>query len=246
MFIAVVIPIHFENETRKELTRISLQRLTRQSIPVSPILVGSTQEEKKFAQELGCFYSHQKNIPLSKKYQKGVYYARNLNPEIVMMLDSDTWISDNYCEVAIKNLQYQQIDGIGMSRFYVLNIDTWEVRQQNYERVYEPIGTGRVFLPRSLDLIDWRLFPDRTPAGDLAKRSHAQCLTVGLNVPVMNEQTCIDLLELRSSRWTSIYGWDALKNIPTIIPYHKQEIRDGKSWLKTRFPGGVNALECIP
>lgn len=248
MFIIVIIPIHFENETRKVLTRLSLKRLKQQTMKVHPLLVGSTREEKAFAQEMNYFYIHQENIPLCKKFQKGVYEARKFNPDAIMMLDSDTWISDNYCEIALKNLQERQIDVIGKSCFQILNVDNWVIATQFYQQfnVYEPTGTGRIFLARSLDRLNWRLFPDRTPSDKLEVASLAQCKNAGLQIEVINNtQEEIYILELRSSNWSSIQDWKIIRQAPSIIPYSKQEIENAKIWIQTYFPGGVELLTCI-
>lgn len=247
MFIIVIMPIHFENESRKDLTRLFLDRLKRQTMKVHPLLVGSTREEKAFAQEMDCFYIHQENIPLCKKFQKGVYEARKFNPDVIMVLDSDTWISDNYCEVALRNLQERQIDGTGMSHFYVLDLDRWVVIQQIYQesKVYEPTGTGRMFLARSLNKLDWRLFPDRTPSDKLEITSLAQCKKAGLQIDVMRKPLLAYILELRSSKWTSIQDWKIIRQALSISPFGQQEIENAKTWIQTYFPGGIEALACI-
>lgn len=249
MFVIIIMPIHFENEARKVLTRLSLERLRRQTITVHPLFVGSTREEKAFAQEMECFYIHQENIPLCKKFQKGVYEARKFNPDAIMMLDSDTWISDKYCEIALRNLQERQIDVIGKGCFQILNVDNWVIATQFYQQfnMYEPTGTGRIFLARSLDRLNWRLFPDRTPSDKLEVASLALCKKAGLQIDVMNNtQDKIYILELRSSKWTSINDWEIVRNAPSIIPYGKQEIENAKTWIQTKFPGGIEALACIP
>ena len=163
--IGCVIPIH----GRAGLADKTIARLSRQvNCNIRTVIVGDSDEDKETAKKAGVlstYYSY-RNSPLGAKWQFGIDILHNTNPEIdaYLHIGSDDWLSDAYCDTAMKMLAADETMAmIGSKGFFVIDyrpdlyrLIYWPGYDQ--ERAKEPIGAGRLIPRCTLDALNWNLF----------------------------------------------------------------------------------------
>lgn len=125
------------------------------------VVVYSLPDEKKTAKKydkVSAVFSP--NLPVSKKWQKGVEHSRKFNPDGVMILGSDDIITPGYLDYVKKQIS-DNYDYISNKRWYstYLTNNNFYVGEFRYlkERV-DGLGSGRVYSKRVLDKLKWKLY----------------------------------------------------------------------------------------
>lgn len=144
MNVCAVIPTH----NRKEITSINIQLLLRQGIKI--VLVVSTEEERAFYSGFAIEVIVRQNNPLGRKWQEGVNYARNLQPEYLIILGSDDILSKDFVEKYCGQWLF-----VGFKAFYIY--ENGRVHLLSY-LVNQCIGGGRVFHRDFLNAVGWQIF----------------------------------------------------------------------------------------
>ena len=103
---------------------------------------------------------YNQNLPVSRKWQKGVEHARKFSPDGIMILGSDDIITPGYLEYVKKQIT-NDYDYISNKRWYntYLTNNNFVVGEFRYikERV-DGLGSGRVYSKRVLDKLNWKLY----------------------------------------------------------------------------------------
>ena len=116
--IAAFIPVH----GREPLLRLTVMRLTKQTMPIFKIVcVGETEAEERAVTESGGVFLKHKNNPLGEKWQAGIDYARKLGATDILIMGSSDWITDNWCELMSKEI-LNGYDLVGKSGIFFLDI----------------------------------------------------------------------------------------------------------------------------
>ena len=110
---------------------------------------------KEIAEKNNFIYIESTNFPLSQKHNKLFIKSMEFDPDGVILIGSDDFISKNIL------LTYKKImnsyDYIGIKDFYMIN-EISEIRfwsgYENY-RSNEPVGGGRFYKKTLLDKVDW-------------------------------------------------------------------------------------------
>ena len=220
--IVVPIPAH----GRHPLLRETVNRLKNQTLPIHQIiLMGDEPETKEIAEETGALFTECPNQPLGFKWQHGINIAREFNPDAVLMLGSSDWISDNWCEVMMREID-RGADLIGKRKMMFVDVnETNECRLVSWNgysrwvswRTYEPIGAGRLFSKNILDKLGWSLFNTNAREGmDL----NSLLYVVQRNGRVkMIEDPCDTIMALSLSfyhMWGNLHGFDSLCTASTM------------------------------
>jgi glycosyltransferase involved in cell wall biosynthesis len=149
---------------RLPLLKVTIERLSKQTVPVKVIVMGDEADIWDMCKKMGIHFIQVPNIPLGHKWQTGIDYCKKqADCEAFLYLGSSDWISNNWCEVMLKHL-----DGgyhmAGVEDIYFLDIQKYNHKQMLYwpgyvgEREGETIGTGRMLSRKGLDLIGWDVF----------------------------------------------------------------------------------------
>jgi hypothetical protein len=240
MKVVAVLAIH----RREEITRLTLERLKRQTVDLEIAVAGDSEIEVELAREAGVHYVEHPNLPLAAKYQAAVNLARTLSPDAIVTTGSDSWISDNWCEVALEEMLKHGWDSVGKNEFAAMNLDTMEIVERRYKsnRADKPDGNGRMVLAKGMEKLGWQLYPAGFKGLDgIDNASYQQCLRAGLRCGIMNHRSDVKVMEIKSGAWGSVNGFHALKTSPSLD--HLPAIPSANFWLDRFFPESYDVLK---
>ena len=232
MKIAAVIAVH----ERYDITLKTILRLKNQSPELKHIIIiGSSESEKTLAYLTGSIFISSANKPLGKKWQKGIYVAKDLNCDGVMILGSDDWITDNWIRTCV-NKANEGYELIGKREFHFLKISKngvklglWKGYPVNDLRHMEPIGAGRIFMRTLLDRLQWKIFPDYLDSG-LDKASYFLAIAHNAKIDLL-DNTHNYILDIKSTFWKNKWSFDQL-----VDSNNTQNLHDPYSFLDKYFP----------
>lgn len=237
--VVAVLAIH----RRPKITLLTLDRLKRQTVPIEIVVSGDSDMECRIAHEAGVHYVEHPNLPLSNKYQAAVSFAKQLKPDAIMTTGSDSWLSDEWCRVGLEEMSENGWDAVGKNSFACMNLETREIVERAYlpPRTSVPDGNGRMVTAEGMGKLGWVLYPpDFAPVNGIDSASHFRCVENGLRTGIMNSRTDVKVMEIKSSQWSSINGFVAIKNTRTLR--HLPEIDHPKVWMDIYFPDGWEEL----
>ena len=230
--IVCIIPIH----DRESITIETVKMLKRQSYPFySIILVGDTALEEKIAEETGSHFVKFANRPLSRKIQAGIDEARKFNPDAIMIVGSDDWLTYKYNETYIKYIDdYDVIGNKEWLVLQVLNNENIELIRGSYNNNREdPVGAGRTITRGLLDRMDWQIYDfnkERSLDSFSFKRMKAQDATVKL----LKDPDAV-LCSIKST-WSCISPFNKNTNKINYIRHYQGEFNK-------IFPGADESLD---
>lgn len=204
MICCAIIPV----KGREPLLYFTVRRLVNDGITV--ICVGHTVSEKLVCEMAGAeFIQVRGNMTLGAKWQMALSRARGYDAEYVLYMGSSDWVSHNWCEVMMKDVD-NGYAMTGTKGIYFLDIQPQNVKSMIFwggytpVRAREPIGTGRLFGRKALNLIGWKLF-------DVTKNSsmdHSQIVALskisdkwGDRLINYNSSPAIASLSISTYRW---------------------------------------------
>jgi hypothetical protein len=235
MKVAAVLAIH----RRPEITLVTLERLKRQTVPIEICVAGDSEIELTVAQQAGVHYVEHENLPLAAKYQAAVNLARTLNPDAIVTTGSDSWFSDNWCEVVLEELAKNNWDAAAKNKFAAMWLDEEiEIVERSYgpNRASIPDGNGRMVTAAGLDKMDWQLYPvGFRGMNGIDSASHQRCLDHRLKTGIVNYRDDIKVMEIKSPKWASINGFVAMRQGVGLVGYPR--IDKPEKWLDWYFPG---------
>ena len=123
------------------------------------VVVGSEGDiSRKVAR--GLDYVEAENHPLDKKYDEGFKFCQQFNPDAVVLVGSDDFITKNYFEWAMNSINFGY-DMVAFLDFYLADIvskKVWYWGGYDGKRDGQSIGAGRVFSKNILDKMNWMPF----------------------------------------------------------------------------------------
>jgi len=158
--VVAVIPVN----GREELFPMTIKRLYLQrGVRMIVVCLCDTVAEFVLAQENGAVSALMpSNISLGNKWQSGIDFIGDTDPDAIMIVGSGNWFTDNWCESYLPFLdEYDMVGSLGM---YAVDIrkgnEKKMIRWNGYAtgRKGEPVGAGRLISRRILDKMDWQLF----------------------------------------------------------------------------------------
>jgi len=236
--IAAVIPIH----GRERLTLETVLRLKQQDHPPEHIiLVGNSKSEKNLAEVTGSIFVSHPNKPLGAKWQAGIGKARELEPDAVLIMGSDDWLSNNWCGRMMEEIK-RGSDLVGVKRLFVLEFGL-NLRRlaclNGYlsERKNEPMGVGRVFSRKILESIHWQLFPARNWTLDGA--TYIRTIENDGKVAILDDQALI-ALDIKSCFWRNKWSFTQVCGATNV-----ERVNYVDEWLDKNFPGSVQFFDAV-
>ncbi len=232
---------------REKIAAMSIERLQeRQCLPVEMVVVGDSEVEQKVAADTGAHYVQISNWPLSNKWQAGIEKARELDPDGVLIMGSDDWITDGWLAQAIKCIETQDVDLVGKMEWEICDVrpeKTVILHQEFIDgRRTRPIGAGRLFRRQILDRINWELFPHGINRGlDLA--SFQSIKSVGGTWRLMKGERSPRLLLIRAD-WACCNPWKKLTGGLEGIS-SSRTVPHPERWINKFYPDGWEKLRSL-
>ena len=209
-------------------------------------MVGDSPTEEQIAADAGVHYAQAPNDPLGRKWQAGVDQARMMEPDALLILGSDTWLSNRWVETISKYLD--EFDLVGKNQWHVchpmpgLEI---EIIQRGYYKggsVNHPVGGGRMVSRRILDKVDWQIYDT-----DQSRGLDTYCIQKlwandGRSL-VVNHESGVKILGIKGP-WGQLNGFANVKHSPNLLKLPTPE--NPREWLDKWFPGAVEQLKhCV-
>lgn len=169
------------------------------SIQFRVVVVGSEKHVSRSVAR-GLMYVETENLPLDRKYDVGFQACRQFEPDAVALVGSDDFITMDYFEWAMKQIE----SGCGMTGFYDFYIADWIGRRILYwggykgERQGQSIGAGRVFSRKALEAMEWKPFITDGSYFNMSKddeRAESKVIQSGFEV------NCINMANIGCRYW---------------------------------------------
>lgn len=155
------------------------------------------------------------NNPLGSKWQFAVNKARELNPEILITVGSDDFLSSDYVDNALKYIN-QGYEFVGTNGWHLSD------GQKHYRARYKhltdfPAGSGRVYTKKALDKINWKLFDTKKNRllDDMALAEMKKA-RVKQYISQRPETDGLRILAMKGD-WETLNPLERFLNAPTII-----------------------------
>ena len=145
-----VMPVH----GRPEITIDSARRLSLQTEEVIVLMVGD-ETNKDTAKEAKAEFLEMPNRPVWKKIQEGFREAKQFNPDGVLFLGSDDWLSDNYLSVAKEYINANEAHYLAGFKFYIFDSVNYNFYLPNCG-IYH-LDSGEVISAYGADKVNWDL-----------------------------------------------------------------------------------------
>lgn len=129
-------------------------------VEIEIVVAGSENDASRaIARDVGAHYVETPNKPLSAKWNAAFRLAREIKPDLVMLLGSDDWITAEAAgELARAGLRTGYA---GIAEMYMFDLRTgrachWEGYRGR--RFNDTLGAGRTLRADVLDQVGWQLF----------------------------------------------------------------------------------------
>lgn len=228
---------------RPGITKATLNMLkNNQTLPFHEIVVaGDSDVDRKCVEAAECEFVMVPNYPLGRKYQCALAWAKTFDPDMVVILGSDTWLSNGWVEECAKHIN-SGYDCVGKIDWHTLKINPGkpvELYHRQYIYRPDPVGGGRALSATMLDKIYWDWFPITSNAGlDWAsfKRFDGKPKIMATQIP--------HVMGIKGP-WPTINRADNIKDSESIKVLKKWETDDIAPWVGQYFTGGIETLSAI-
>lgn len=190
------------------------------------ICVGSDGKfGESLANKYGFEYIEYSNEPVSQKHNKGALECKKHNPDGVLYFGSDDIISVNILRHHIECLK-NNIDFCAVSDVYFLTKDRlgyWGGYKSNSIRHGEPIGPGKAYSKKLMDLLDWKPWGDSKINRSLDKLNWSLLNKLNfskkiikckeLNGFVIDIKTEVNISDINDFIYDEEYGVDYINNL---------------------------------
>lgn len=235
---------------RQPITLQTIHWLKMQTFPLFKIIVvGTTNTDRQTAEISEVEFVYCKNKPLSNKVQCGVNYARQFDPDAILMEGSDTWLTNNWCAVGAEYLN-NGADLVGRTQGFTCRVNNGQrlkIISTCYRVRTDPFGAGRLISRRALDALDWQLFPPGFNSG-LDGRSYLLLSRKVKNFKLINtyKKDDVFLADIKSTSWDTINSFKLITRSSGAVIVEKP-IANPAVWLNNNFPNSVeNLKEIVP
>jgi len=230
---------------RVGITVQTIRYLIEQSYPIREfVIVGDSYTEEDICELSSKFlgdnqkihYVQAKNRPLGKKWQTGLNVVSTLDGvDNVLICGSDNWLGKNWLRDLMPYTD--KYDVVGRNRFFVCDllpkdysIDRVLGRQYRKERGQTPIGSGRIYSKRFLDIAGWNLYPLSKNRG---LDGACQRIIEKHKVPIMIDNKIGDSVVLAiKGPWEVISGFDKFTRKSK---HEKFDVGNASRWLSSKF-----------
>ena len=227
------IPIH----GRIPLFIHTIKRLLNRNNVSRVICVGDNEDECAVARSIDnrVEWVNYPNKPLGAKWNAAFAASKQYDPDAVLFVGSSDWLTDNWIEVGLNDLQ--TCDMVGRMDFMLLDISRHHKMRMCHWHGYtekarqnEPIGIGRMLGRNILRKMNYRPFEGRLDNG-LDWSMYQQVLRLKGRVQLMSDDTARSL-SISTDRWPNkhIFEQHYSQKLPSDI------IKDPHAILASKFP----------
>lgn len=225
-----VIPVN----SRHAILPHTIRRLYDRNGVWKVICVGDSEQDKALCEDMGAFWIHCENYPLSKKWNRGMFAASMYEPDYYMTIGSSDWISDNWLHEA-----YKAIKGHHMTArkdLYLLDNGREGHKRLAYwsghegQRKDEPSWVGRLLSAELMERLNYAPF-DTSLNTTLDHNMHMRIQYVGGKVAHLNSDTVS--LTISDSRYPKKHNFEDHWNGRIESELIEYGISD---WCRTWFP----------
>jgi hypothetical protein len=220
--IVAVMPV----KGREELFPLTIKRLYRQEdVHMDVIAVCDTANEftLALANNAAPMLAYD-DMTLGAKWQMGVNFARQCDPDAIMIVGSGNWFTNGWVKTLYPYLD--DYDIVGSEAMYVYQIrkrDQVMIHWGGYHaaRKGDMLGAGRLISRRMLDKVDWQIYNTNLDQGldrsmtDILRRHGAKSLTL----PQGDEM----ILKVGSYKWKNLNSFGGLWGGPYARKVDKPE-----------------------
>lgn len=152
-----IITINFGRPKVLHLWVAQIKRIREDLDTYIPAVVVSDKEDRDICAKYGVWHITQQNRPVNEKFNRAMYYMRDIQQENVMILGSDDIVSTGFVRKTLAEME-KGIDYIGTRTFYFycgVGLDKGKMVKLTSAPTK---GIGRTISCRVLDQCDWRLW----------------------------------------------------------------------------------------
>ena len=232
---------------RRLVTLSTLALLKMQTLPLHAIIVvGSSAYDAETAAIADVVYTEHRNRPLSNKFQHCVNVARQYDPDALFITGSDSWATSTMCEVFADHMA-KGADLVGKIHSYSCKAnpgEKLEILGHKYKTRKDPIGGGRLFSRKALDLLDWQLY--RSGLEQTLDSHSYKKLMQGVSdtkVVIVDDHPEAFSMDIKSSTWPNIDTFDMIKNSGGSLLI--KNVTKPEKWIEEKFPGSLGILKSV-
>lgn len=172
--IMVLSPTHNITGDRGEIHDMFCKRMAhiRDKFGIEMLVIGSDGEiSKNMTEGYGHLYMEFENKPVSNKWNGGMAKMREYEPDYVMTLDSDDFLSDSLFEEYIRLISTGNFNMVGVADSYFVSFHLKRAHfdkcfyWQGYGRGDVIMGCSKVVSRDILDAVDWVPWPEGRGGG---------------------------------------------------------------------------------
>ena len=212
---------------REELFPLTIKRLHQQEdVHMDVIAVCDTANEftLALANDAAPMLAYN-DMTLGAKWQMGVNFARQCDPDAIMIVGSGNWFTNGWVKTLYPYLD--DYDVVGSEAMYVYQIRKREQVMIHWGGYYnnarkgDMLGAGRLVSRRILDKVDWQIYNTNLNSG--LDRSMTHILRrVGANTLTLPQGDEI-ILKVGSYKWKNINSFGVLWGSPMAKRVDKPE-----------------------
>jgi hypothetical protein len=170
----ILSPTHNINGDRGDIHNMFCRRMSRvrDQFDIEMMVIGSDGDvSKNMTEGYGHLYYEYPNKPVSNKWNGGMAKIREYEPDYVMMLDSDDFLSDSLFEEYVRLVNTGAYNMIGVVDSYFVS---FHLKRAHFDKCfYWPgygkrdviMGCSKVVSREILDAVDWAPWPDGRGGG---------------------------------------------------------------------------------
>jgi len=253
--ICAIIPTYKKPE---KIVLKTIEHLQKQTVPLSRVVVVGSCEEDSFLKKASVDYIEVENLPLYNKFQAGVTYCKQFNPDAILICGADDWLSLNWIETLIPFLK--TYDVVGSNHLYAMSFIPGTPLcincvsyQFNIKRSLESMGPGRLISKDLLEKMSWNVFVKVIKLNKKGKQivvnewrnidgtSFQRMCEFGCNSFTYKEDN-IKILSPKGP-WKCLSNLDRLgRERDMLIRAKHPPIDNPEQWLNHNFPGALQYL----
>lgn len=161
--------VHGVSGHRRGVYELFLRRMrhVREKYDIPMLVVGSEGEVSEgITREYGAEYLEYENKPVSNKWNAGMSYLRQYEPQYVMSLDSDDFLSDSLWEVHLQAIGEKRYSFIGVGDSYFVS---FHLKRAHFDKCFYwggykggtiIMGCSRIIRKDVLDRVNWQPWPE--------------------------------------------------------------------------------------
>ena len=230
MKIVSVIPVR----GRHSLVKATISRLYLRN-KIDHVICAGDEEDRQICETSGAEFFEHSNESLGNKWNAIFQKAKEHKPDVVLLLGSSSWVSDNYLPYMTQFVNDNML--VGKEQFNIVNFGEtlemlrwlhypkekhrpWHYLKKMPEgarkylkaggRYNEPIGAGRLLRSDFLDAIDWTPYTDANKGLDSIMMKKLSDIG-GNYLQVRGQNT--QVLKITSNQWGNINSFETYRRM---------------------------------